>query len=186
MSTIEARIRCTPDDLQNMPDGIMFELVDDYLVERNVSAESSWVAGKLLSLFRSHGEARGLDWFLGPDCGYRCFPDQPAKVRRADVSYVRKDRLPTAQFREGFLDVAPDLAVEVISPNDLAYKVESKVQEYLDAGVTLVWVIDPATRMVRIYRGDGTIAGLRARDELDGEDVLPGFRCRVADLFPSY
>jgi Uma2 family endonuclease len=81
--------------------------------------------------------------------------------------------------------IPPDLAVEVVSPNDLAYDVESKVVEYLDANVALVWVIDPEARTVRIYRRDGSISWLREQGELSGEDVLPGFQCRVATIFPE-
>lgn len=61
--------------------------------------------------------------------------------------------------------------------------VEGKVDEYLRAGVSLVWVIDPLTRTVRVHRADGRLTDLRADDALDGEDVLPGFRCLVRDLF---
>ena len=81
--------------------------------------------------------------------------------------------------------IPPDLAVEVVSPNDLAYDVESKVVEYLDASVALVWVIDPEARTVRIYRRDGSISWLREHGELSGEEVLPGFQCRVAANFPE-
>lgn len=79
----------------------------------------------------------------------------------------------------------PDLAVEVLSPNDLGEEVEQKVLEYLRSGLRLVWVISPATRTARVVRADGTTAWLREDGELDGEKVVPGFRCRLADLFPT-
>jgi Uma2 family endonuclease len=70
------------------------------------------------------------------------------------------------------------------SPNDMTYEVEKKVLEYLSAGVALVWVINPEARNVHIHRQDGTVARLRDVDELSGENVIPGFRCPVADFFP--
>ena len=106
-------------------------------------------------------------------------------MRRPDVSFIRKERLPEGPTSEGYIYIPPDLAVEVISPNDLAYEVDHKVVEYLDAGVALVWVINPEARTVRIHRRSGSLGWLREEDELSGEDVLPGFRCRVSKLFPE-
>jgi Uma2 family endonuclease len=74
--------------------------------------------------------------------------------------------------------------VEVLSPNDIAYEVDAKVREYLAAGVRLVWVINPDGRTVTIHRPQGPGTVLHEQDELAGETVLPGFRCRIADLFP--
>lgn len=104
-------------------------------------------------------------------------------MRRADASFIHKDRLPLIEELQGHCPVAPDIAAEVVSPNDLYYEVEEKVEEYLDAGVKLVWVVNPPTRTVRVHRADGTVTDLGEEDELSGEDVLPGFRCRVRDLF---
>ena len=84
---------------------------------------------------------------------------------------------------EGYATIAPDLAVEVISPNDLFEEIAEKVQEYLSAGVRLVWVVDTATQPVHVHRPDGSGTILRAQDELTGEDVLPRFRTRVGDVF---
>ena len=83
----------------------------------------------------------------------------------------------------GHCRIAPNLAVEVISPNDSYEEVEEKVREYLAANVELVWVINPATRSVRVHRADGSVTDLDENSELDGENVVPGFRCRVCDLF---
>jgi Uma2 family endonuclease len=106
-------------------------------------------------------------------------------VRKPDVSLVLRDRLTAEQLEEGFLTIAPDLAIEVVSPNDSAYEVEEKVQEYLSAGVRLVWVVYPPTRTVHIHRADRSTAVLSSGDELNGEDLLPGFTCHTGDLFAS-
>lgn len=185
MSTITETRTYTPDDLLAMPDRNRFELVDGHLVELNVSALSSLVAFELGALIRDHSRTHTPAWIFGADCGYQCFPGQPRKVRKPDVSLVRKERLAAEQIAEGFLKLPPDLAVEVVSPNDLAYEVEAKVQDYLEAGVRLIWVVYPPTRTVQVFRGDGTIALVRPGGELVGEEVLPGFRCRVGDLFAS-
>ncbi len=143
---------------------------------------SSWIGGQLFFYLRAFLETHPL----GPspaDASYQCFPDDPGKVRRPDVSFIRADRLPAEEAREGHCRIAPDLAVEVISPNDLYCDVDEKVNEYLAAGVRLVWVVNPSARRVLIRRRDRTAAELLEADELDGEDVVPGFRCRVAALF---
>lgn len=185
MSTIEAGPKTyTPEDLLAMSEGDRFELVDGHLVERTVSALSSFVAFELGGRIRDHCRAHSPAWIFGADCGIQCFPGHPRKVRKPDVSLVRRERLPVEQLDEGFLTLPPDLVIEVVSPNDLAAEVEEKVQDYYQAGVRLVWVVYPTTRTVYIYRGDGSIAAARADDELDGEDILPGFRCRIAEIFP--
>ena len=79
--------------------------------------------------------------------------------------------------------IVPDLAVEVVSPNDLSEEVEEKVDEYLRAGVRLVWVVHPQRKTIRIHRADGTVQDLRQTDELSGEDVIAGFRCPVSEVF---
>ncbi len=185
MSTIATKPALTPDDLLAMPDGDHYELVDGNLVERNVSNLSSLVSMNLGRRIGNHCEERGGFWVFNADCGYQCFPWQPGKVRRADVSVVLRDRLTVEQLAEGYVMIPPDLAIEVVSPNDLAYEVDTKVREYLNAGVRLVWVINPETREARVHRANGTITGLREDDEFDGEDVIPGFRCRLGDLLPS-
>ena len=82
----------------------------------------------------------------------------------------------------GYLLFAADLAVEVLSPNELVRDVSLKTEEYLSAGFKLVWIVYPSTSIVEIHRRDGTVTKLHADDEITGESALPGFRCRVADL----
>jgi Uma2 family endonuclease len=74
--------------------------------------------------------------------------------------------------------------VEVVSPNDLFDEVDVKVEEFLRAGTRLIWVVGVETRQVYVHRADGSMSKVRADQELDGEDLLPGFRCRVDTLFP--
>jgi Uma2 family endonuclease len=173
----------TPEDLLAMPNGDDFELVGGELVERNMGSESSWIGGRLHHFLSTFCDAANAGWVAPADASYQCFPDDADKVRKPDVSFIRLERLPAEDRPEGHCPIAPDLAVEVISPHDLYSDVENKVDEYLEAGVALVWVIDAPTRTVRVHRADGTLADLQEDDELDGENVLPGFRCLLRDLF---
>ncbi|MFO0953053.1 MAG: Uma2 family endonuclease [Isosphaeraceae bacterium] len=184
MSLVETSPRLTAAELAVMPDEGAFELVDGELREKRMGAESAWIAGEVFAYIREICRYGRLGWAFGTEVGYRCFPDDPDRVRRPDASFVRAGRLPGERLPEGFVTLPPDLAVEVISPHDLAEEVERKVDEYLRAGVRLVWVLSPKTRSVRVHRLDGSISGLRGGDELTGDDVLPGFRCPVNVLFP--
>jgi len=184
MSTVVEKTY-TPEDLLAMPNRKDYELVDGHLVEREMSRPSSWVGGRLHRFLDIFVEEHRLGWAWPADQGYACFPDVPGNVRKPDVSFIRKDRLPDALTSEGYTYIPPDLAVEVVSPNESADEVENKVLEYLHAGVALVWVINPEARTVHIHRQDGSVGWLREEGELSGEDVVPGFRCRVAAIFPT-
>ena len=177
--------KLTPDDLLRLPDGGKgFELVGGELKELNVSFLSTYVAGRIFNRLSNHVEELNLGWVSPEGTSYRCFPDDPDKVRRADVSFHALDRLTATQATaEGFCPVVPDLVVEVISPNDLAEDVNEKLEEWLAAGAKLVWVIHPVQRTVHAYRADGPVARLTRTAALTGEPVLPEFRVPVADLF---
>lgn len=138
------------------------------------------VAAKLLFLLGQHVYGRKLGWLFAQDTGFKIEAD-PDTVRAPDVAFVSKERRPEIQ-RRGYSPFAPDLAAEVLSPNDRPGEVLSKVGDWLDAGVHLVWVIDPIIRQARVYRADGTQSIVGESDALDGENVLPGFSCRLADF----
>ncbi|MFO0889838.1 MAG: Uma2 family endonuclease [Isosphaeraceae bacterium] len=175
----------TPEDLLTMPDAGRFELIGGNLVERHMSALSSFVAAQLVILLGAHCREHQLGWILDSEVGYRCFPWKPGRLRRADVSFIAAARYSVAQLsREGQVSIAPDLAVEVISPGDEVSELNRKLSDYRRAHVRLVWVIDPEARIVDVHALDGTLARLREGDELSGGDVIPGFRCPVAAVFP--
>jgi Uma2 family endonuclease len=185
MSTaVAAKARYTPEELLEMPDGKNYELVAGQLVERNMGAESSWVGGELFVRLWQHCEKHKLGRLFPADNGYQCFPYDPGLVRKPDVSFIRHGRLPGDELPKGWVKIPPDLAVEVVSPGDLAYKLDEKLSDYQEVGVPLVWVIYPGSRTVIVYRGDGSASRLSEKDELSGEEVVPGFRCPVRELFP--
>lgn len=107
----------------------------------------------------------------------------PDTVRGPDVSYYSIQRLPLDQDPEGYPDVAPELCVEVLSPSNRVSPIREKMGEYFQRGVRIVWIVDPEDRTVAVYRSldEGHIFHETAT--LTGEDVLPGFSCRVGDLF---
>jgi Uma2 family endonuclease len=106
----------------------------------------------------------------------------PDTVRGPDISFWKKERLP--EVPEGYIPIPPDLAVEVVSPSDHYSRVQQKVRHHLTHGVQLIWVVDPLDRSVTVYRSLEKFRILTENDTLTGEDVLPGFSIRVADLLP--
>jgi Uma2 family endonuclease len=175
----------TAGQLLELPDSSCYELVDGQIVERNMGSEASWIGGEVFFLLKAYCQPKKLGWVWPADNGFQAFSEDPQRVRRPDVSFVRFDRLPGGRLSKGYESIVPDLTVEVVSPNDRAEEIEVKVGEYLRAGVKLVWIVHPEARTVQVYRPDGTSQRLGVGDELTGEDIIPGFRCLVGDFFPS-
>jgi Uma2 family endonuclease len=112
-----------------------------------------------------------------------CLACRPDTVRAPDVAFIAAARYPDGRLPRAFIPGAPDLAVDVVSPGDTLTEVQQKVEEYLDAGTRLVWVANPVTQTITVHHPDRTSRTLRSDDVLSGEDVMPGFELRVADLF---
>lgn len=175
----------TIEDLWEMPEkpGVRFELVDGELIEvPGAGVIHGLIVALLYELIRDCVRRQQLGFVLGDGVGYILSRD-PVRVRIPDVSFVSQDRVPADGLPEGFWPGAPDLAVEIVSPHDRAEDVRAKVSNYLDAGTRMVWVLWPRDQSVTVYQAGGQVKDLRPHDELDGGDVLPGFRVRVADLF---
>ena len=136
----------------------------------------------LARLLGGHVHAHRLGLLFSPDTGF-VLRRGPDTVRCPDVALVAADRLSPEGVRRGFPELAPDLAVEVRSPFDRTRASWAKVAEYLGFGVREVWTIDPDARTVTVHRPDGATRRLGEDDVLDGGDVVPGFRCAVAELF---
>lgn len=165
----------------NLPDQ-RTELVRGVLVVREKAGfRHGAVTMRLAKGIADHVDARGLGLVLAADTGFKLATD-PDTVRAPDIAFIRRDRLPDPEPL-GYLDLAPDLAVEVLSPGDRPGEVLTKVGDWLDAGTRLVWVVDPARRLVRVYRADGSQSVVAEHDVLDGEDVLPGFACRLSAIW---
>ena len=177
-------VRFTPEDLLSITDRPMPELVDGELVEREpMGQKADAIAARILLAIGIHIDAEDLGLLNGAQGSYQVFPNHPERVRIPDVSFTRRDRLPVLGPAEGHSRVAPDLAVEVISPNDNASELRSKIRDYLSAGIPLIWVVNPETRDIEVIGGDGRIQLLGEGDSLDGRDILPGFSLPVSKLF---
>ena len=129
----------------------------------------------------SYVRAQALGAVFGQDTGFKIRSD-PDTVRAPDLAFVRRDRAEQIG-RRGYAALAPDLVAEILSLDDRPGEALTKVGEWLDAGVILVWVIDPDRRTASVYRLDGTVSTVAADGALDGELVLAGFSCRIAELF---
>ena len=170
----------TAEDLERLGSDCRCELIDGVLVEMPpVGGPHGRITATLVVLLHPVASRLGrLYTELG--CILRRNPD---RVRAPDLAFVRRERIPAEGEPRGFWEIAPDLVVEVISPNDTPAEIQLKVREWIEAGVRLVWVVYPDSRTMTVVRSLLDREELAADDILDGGDVLPGFACRVADLF---
>jgi Uma2 family endonuclease len=139
------------------------------------------VAGRITWLLATRVEEADLGGVFTADAGF-VLARNPDTVRAPDVAFVRKDRL-LVRYPPGFFPGPPDLAVEVTSPSDSFTEVHEKALCWIEHGTRLVWVVDPIARRVSEYRSLEAARLLDLGDELDGGEVVPGFRARVRDLF---
>ena len=173
----------SPDDLLRMEQRGLFELVDGQLIEK----PTGFLSGRTASLVDRRVGAFLDRHPLGELCSettFRCFPLKPSQVRRPDLAFIAADRV-SAVPEDGHVPFRPDLAIEVVSPKDGVYDLDDKLIDYQSAGIPLVWVFNPAARIVRVHLPDGSSRLLTESDTLDGGDVLPGFAAVVRDLLPA-
>jgi Uma2 family endonuclease len=173
----------TADELLRAQSEGAVEFVHGQIVEKPVSIGSCEVEATLVQLLRNEAMHSKMVRVFPSSMGYQCFPEEPSRFRKPDVSAVRSDRLAGYDPDTGLIPFPPDLAVEVVSPNDVSYDLNEKIEEYLRNGFPLIWVVHPNTKTVTIYRGDGTVSVLHEPDEITGEAALPSFRCKVAAFF---
>jgi len=164
------------------PDGL-WELIDGELFEVTPAGGEASSVGAMIGYFlTSHVRANRLGQVYGADGGFVPFPDRETLCAPA-VAFVRTERVPPPPEHDRFLRLAPDLAVEVVSPYDRPGEVAAKAAMWLDAGVRLLWVVDPRARTVAVHVPNQAARVLGMGDDLDGGDVLPDFRVPVAELF---
>lgn len=171
----------TDDELLRLPDdGRKYELVGGALVVSPAGARHGQIIVRLTVRLAGFVAERGLGEVFDSSTGYRL---PGGNLRSPDVSFVAAERLPESGVPEGFLYVPPDLAVEVLSPDDRSRSMAAKVSEYLAAGVRLIWVIDPDSKRALVHQSASDRREVGPSDSLKGEDVVPGFSCPLADLF---
>lgn len=158
----------------------LFELVEGTLVEKAMRYESAWVAARLATLINFFLDASNRGLCVGADGMMQI---AQGLVRIPDVSYVSWDRIPGGEVpKKPIPNLVPDLAVEVLSPTNTSGEMNRKVGEFFEAGVRLVWLIDPEKRTARIHTAAGSFTEIDADGTLDGLDLLPGFSVRLGDL----
>jgi Uma2 family endonuclease len=143
-------------------------------------AKHGWIAINLTGPILNHVKANGLGKVYAAETGFLLRRD-PDTVRAPDVAFVRSDR-PGPPDR-GYYPGAPDLAVEVLSPDDRPGYVREKVSEWLEAGTRAVWVVDPHARTVVVHEANDEPRVFGGADTLPGGDVLPGFELAVGEIF---
>lgn len=164
-------------------EGKRYELVKGELCEMAPTGNlHGRVAMRLGSRVNNYVEAHDLGEAFAAETGFR-IQRNPDTVRAPDVSFIAEGRVPTGGVSPGFGDVVPDLVAEVVSPSETATYTQAKVEDWLEAGVKLVWVVYPDTRSVVVYRSPDDVRILHESDTLSGEPALPGFECSVRELF---
>jgi Uma2 family endonuclease len=173
----------TPADVEqiHMREKRLFELIDGVLVEKGMGYWESLLAATIARLIGNWVAPRKLGAVTGADGMLRLFPDQ---VRIPDVAYVSWGRFPEKPMRrEALPHLVPDLAVEVLSESNTKREMARKCGEYFDAGVRLVWIVDPNSRTVVVFTGMNQSTTFNQDQILDGGDVLPGFTLSLKELF---
>lgn len=174
----------TADDLLKLPDdGQRYELVRGELQTMvPAGGRHGQITANLVYLLNAHVKPNNLGIVTAGEAGFFT-QREPDTVRVPDVAFYARQRIPPSGVPEGFWEIPPDLTIEIISPSEKATDVQSKVEEYLAAGVKLIWLVYPRTHSVVEYRSLANIRTLTVEDVLDGADVLPRFACPVADIF---
>jgi Uma2 family endonuclease len=173
----------TAEELEQLPaDDNRYELVQGELILMSpVNLVHVRTVMNVLAPLHAFVSERGLG-IVGPEGGY-VLHRNPDTVLAPDIAFVRADRWPTGEAEKHFGYFPPDLAVEVRSPSESMRSLLAKAQTYLDAGVRLVWLVDPISRTVIVLAPDTEPQTLAEGDVLDAGDVVPGFRLPVADVF---
>jgi Uma2 family endonuclease len=174
----------TADELLKLPRGqFRYELVEGELRQMLPAGHNHGrIAARLAGILFRHVDEHDLGEVYAAETGFKLKSD-PDTVRGPDVSFVSRERAEGVGESRGYFPGAPDLAVEVVSPDDTVREVEEKVAEWLEYGTRLVWVVSPKLHAVTVYRSLIDIETLTENDTLDGGQVVPGFSCPVARLF---
>jgi Uma2 family endonuclease len=171
--------KMTEDEFMRLPDdGLKYELVEG---EAAVTPSGIWhdeIGAHMCYLLFPFTRGRGA--LCSSQAGYRMVS---GNIRSPDVSFTLKERLPGGKSPHGFGHVAPDLVIEVISPSEERGEMQRKLEEYFASGAQQVWHMFPDTKRVWLYTSPSEYVVLEGDDEVDGGNLLPGFRCQVSQLF---
>ena len=172
----------TAEELIRLPRGrFRYELVKGELLTMSPAGEEHGAVSLNLALeLGMYVKANKLGIVYAAETGFK-LESNPDTVLAPDVAFIARERV--GQISKKYREGAPDLAVEVISPGERQAKIEKKVGQWLQLGARVVWIVNPQTRLVTVYRSDGSVTVLLESDELTGDDLVPGFRISVRDVF---
>lgn len=174
----------TAEELLSLPDdGSRYELVEGELRQMSPAGHNHGrIAMRLAVPLGQHVEENGLGEIYAAETGF-LLSTNPDTVRAPDIAFVKQARVDEVGEAKSYWPGAPDLAVEVVSPNDKVSEIEEKVKEWMEAGTPLVWVVSPKLHAVTVYRSLTDIVILTEKDMLDGGEIVPGFLYPIAKLF---
>jgi len=184
MSVLTPPVQLTPLDVERASerDGKTYELVDGELREKIVGTKASFIANRIGARLNA-AFYPGIGFAVTEAMIY-CFKN-PNHGRKPDVVYVRFDRMGGRSIPDGDLHLVPDLAVEVLSPGNSGIEVEEKLGEYQEAGIPMVWIVNPGPRTIRVYWHNERTRLFHADDSIENEPLLPGFILKTGDVFPE-
>ena len=175
---------CTDEEFMALPDdGHHYEIINGELINMgNSGALHGYVCSTLMILLGGYVRQHNLGAMLDSSTAFKM---KNGNKRSPDIAFFAKERLQgIAVLSSGYLEGAPDLAVEVLSPGNTVEEIDDKLTEYFENGSRLVWVINPTQHYVLVYRSaQEPDRLLKGKDSLDGEEVIPGFTLAIADLF---
>jgi len=165
--------------------GKRYELIDGELTEMApAGAEHGSIAHRISRILGNYVDGHGLGEMYAAETGFLIL-HSPDTVRAPDISFVSSERIPGGHNPKGYLELAPDFVAEVVSPNDTAREVQQRIDDWLRAGTSVVMVVYPESKTVFLWRGLNVVERRSGDEEVSLEPAIPGFRCRVAELFPN-
>ncbi len=175
----------TERELMSLPDnGNKYELVNGEIIMGPAGFEHGEIIMRLATALRVYAIQKKLGTVLDSSTGFWM---KNGNCRSPDISFIKKDRLKGFKsLPKGFIEGAPDLAIEVLSPTDSIENTHAKITEYFDSGAKLVWIINPEDQTVHIYHSKHPYKLLLPEDYIDGEDLIPGFSMKIAELFTEF
>ena len=183
MTTTKRKLLTAEDLLELHSKGIKGELIRGVFCETvSTGIEHGEIAGNFIIGIGVFVKPQRLGRVFGSDSGIR-LERGPDTVREPDVGFISAERLPLGTRVTSYSEVVPELVVEVVSPSDTVRGVNDKARMWISFGVILVWVADPDTRTVEVYRQDAPTVTLTEDEVLDGASVLPGFTLPVREVF---
>ena len=183
MTTTRPELLTADDLLRLSSEGVQGELIRGVFHETmSAGVNHGRIVVKLVLLLGAFVMPRSSGTLLASDTGVLLERD-PDTVREPDIAFISSERLPIGEDVPGYSEVIPNLVVEVGSPNDSRTEVRRKALMWLEHGVGVVWVAHPVSHTIDVYQADRSMLTLTEEDTLDGGEELPGFACRVSDIF---